>query len=405
MTRKFDGRTVAPVLIFVLLFLAGMNFCAKFFYYCFACLPIFVLFRGKLRINAASVWYLALGLFMAVCNRGEGSLSMLRCFAPFLCYLLGVNLTLDAPTRPDSSPDEAAQMQTHRLILVMATGTLCHFVLNCLYNFGTQTDRNANDIWTGVSMSATAQAGFASLSVGAAVAALLRPAKKHHRIVALAVLALIFYYDLTLAARTPLALALLTAAVGIFLCFVQSGKLVLRPKKLLFFALTVLCVVLLYHFDAFGIRRAIESSALAARFDQSQGFLWDNSLRNHAKRMYLQNLLAYPFGGLHLRSRFGYAHDLLLDGFDEYGLIALLLLLAILCDGAIGLWRHMRRKTARRTAHLTLVLVYLTMLTEFALEPILEGMPWLFSFYCLLNGCLYGMHAAHIAAQQEETAR
>ena len=102
--------------------------------------------------------------------------------------------------------------------------------------------------------------------------------------------------------------------------------------------------------------------------------------------------IKYPFGGLNMRRKYGYAHDLLLDGYDEYGLLALILMIVILVAGIVQLYKVLRCDTISKELKLTLLLIYVAVLLEFTVEPILEGMPWLFSCYCLINGCMSSLN-------------
>ena len=68
-----------------------------------------------------------------------------------------------------------------------------------------------------------------------------------------------------------------------------------------------------------------------------------------------------------------------------------LLMLAVLATGIWQLYVLLRRTDYARPVKAAFLLVYCAILLEFAVEPIIEGMPWLFSCYCLINGCLAGM--------------
>ena len=41
------------------------------------------------------------------------------------------------------------------------------------------------------------------------------------------------------------------------------------------------------------------------------------------------------------------------------------------------------------------LLKVIAILLEFLMEPILAGMQWLFACYCLINGCVVGMHMSY----------
>ena len=79
-----------------------------------------------------------------------------------------------------------------------------------------------------------------------------------------------------------------------------------------------------------GIQDFVKSSAIYERFAGSWSTISEISSRNDAKLSFLMDGINYPFGGLNMRRKYGYAHDLLLDGYDEYGFLALILMIIIL---------------------------------------------------------------------------
>lgn len=376
MTHKTAPSKLENALVFGALFLAGMNFAAKFFWFVFLALLALALLRGKLRVDGGVWLYAALGVQMAVFNADEGTLSMLRFFAPCACYLIGLNgVDADDPRK-----------RAHALIGTVAAGAFTHFLLNFLYAWGRDLGRNTNDIWTGAPMAATVQAALALPMLALAAAALVAPTRRWHRVAAVAVMVLSLCYDLKLAVRAMPILLLIVLAASVCYNAVCAGRVRLR-RGYLALALLPLSAAGAYVSDVGGVRTRFAASEMAARL----GSFWDNSLRARAKWNYLKNLPASLFGGEHLRRRFGYAHDLLLDGYDAYGLMGAALLFGTLIDGAVRLYRLLRRTDADRFFKTATLALYLAIWAEFTLEPILEGMSWLFCTYCLLNGLLGGM--------------
>ena len=102
-----------------------------------------------------------------------------------------------------------------------------------------------------------------------------------------------------------------------------------------------------------------------------------------------------------MRARYSFAHDLLLDAYDEYGVIVFLLLIVILIVGVAHLYRLLRRTGYGESIKLATLLISCAVLLEFTVEPILAGIPWLFSCYCLINGCVTGMNITHTRNKKE----
>lgn len=395
MVLRLETRWMKNALLYALLFLAAMNFQAKFFYFVFISFLAMIVFQRGLKANIPSLIYLVLGIVMAVYNAGEGVLSMIRCFAPFCFYLVGMNVASETVQR-DPDAVQTVQKQGYSVLMAIALGSFAHYIVNFIYNSGASIGRNTRDIWTGAAMAATGQSAMACLMMGMAVAMLFYPFKKRQRLAALACIALILLYNLSLATRTLLVilLILLCTAFAVHVRLCGGGYQITR--YLMGFGVLVAGVAAAYGLNIGGLRDYVMESMFFERFGESLMMLTSNSGRMAAKLAFIRNAPQYPFGGLHLRRRFSYAHDLLLDGYDEYGLLGLIPLAAILITGTLQLCRIMRYPTFSREFKLALLLMYAAVLLEFMVEPILAGMPWLFSCYCLINGCMTGMNWMHV---------
>lgn len=396
MTLKVKVSKIKYILLYGLLFLAAMNFQAKFFYFVFFSFFVVLITQKRLRVDRVSLLYLCACCIMALYNHKEGLLSMIRCMAPFCFYLVGFNLiTDDAPLTKNHSAVDHAEKHGYLLLIAIAFGSFAHYGLNYLYNLGASLGRNTMDIWSGQRMAATVQNALACLMMGLAVAMLYMPRKKWHRVVAIGVIALMLMYNLVLATRTML--VILTVLLFVGFIYSQKGKMspTKRMKSLFSIAFFVVAAVVVYLLNVGGIQDYLKNSELLDRMGGSVLSMLDNGTRTNAKLLFIKNMHRYPLGGLHLRAKFGYAHDLLLDGFDEYGIGVLLLLIAILLTGGLQMYRLVRYSSYSKHFNLSLLLMYIAILLEFLMEPILAGMQWLFACYCLINGCVVGMHMSY----------
>ena len=102
----------------------------------------------------------------------------------------------------------------------------------------------------------------------------------------------------------------------------------------------------------------------------------------HLKRFKLALL-----GGSKIKnSGVGYAHDLLLDTYDEAGVFAFLALICFMISSVRTLLKclkDMQMQLSYRTAVLSL---YVAFFVEFFVEPIIQGLPWLFMLFCCVCG-------------------
>lgn len=403
MIVKIEVEKIKEALVLVLLFMASMNFDAKFFYFVFLSFLVVLVAQRCLAIDTVSIIYLLLCITMAIYNFGEGLLSMLRCFAPFCFYLVGINLVSDNPTAMSKMQKRNdPQKLGYSILEAISLGSFSHYFLNYVYNLGSSLGRNTNDIWTGQIMAATGQNALACLMLGLACAMLFLPPRKWHRWAALAIISLMLMYNLVLSCRTLLVILCILLMVGMVYPKQNTKYGMQLLKYITYFALLCGAVMVLYTLNIGGFRDYIQDSMLFSRFDGSITLLTDNESRANAKLSFISQMLKYPFGGCHMRKMYGYAHDLLLDAYDEYGVIVFLLMIVVLIISIVKLYVLLRRTDYSESFKLSLLLIYCAVLLEFTVEPILAGMPWLFSCYCLINGCTIGMNRAYICNCHKE---
>ena len=92
-------------------------------------------------------------------------------------------------------------------------------------------------------------------------------------------------------------------------------------------------------------------------------------------------------GGGHIFAETGsYAHDVLLDTYDEAGVFALVAAIAIVWDAASKMRKMLRNTLAGYNLKITVLCIYAAIFIEFAVEPIIAGMPWLLMIFCFTNG-------------------
>lgn len=408
MSFNISKSRLKNILTFGLLFFAAMNFHASFFYIVFVLFGVLLIFKQKFLLHQYFLLYLVLGALMALYSRSRGIFGMIQCMSYMVLYLIGYNIvTIDKSDnlRKYKTENDFIQGKGLSVITTICAGTFTHYILNFLFNYNQSIGRNTNDVWTGSIMSATAQASLACLMLALSVSMILAPLKKSFRYIGFACLFGILVYDLILACRTMFVMLIILFFIG--LLYMQ--KILNTPNKKIRFYLGFLAVLffaaVIFFSNIGGIRDIIMNSNLFKRFDfvNGPGFVDD---RSNNKIAFLLNGYKHPFGGLYLRSKFGYAHDLLLDGFDEYGIIVLLILIFILVLGVAEFIKFVKQTPYKPEFKLAFICVYSAMLIEFCIEPILDGMSWFFAFYCLMNGCIVGMNRFSIADENgdENTA-
>ena len=87
-----------------------------------------------------------------------------------------------------------------------------------------------------------------------------------------------------------------------------------------------------------------------------------------------------------MRDQVNFAHDLFLDTYDESGFFAATTLAVYVLMTVIRLFKCVTNKSLPFEFRQVVLCVYLILYIEFLVEPILQGMPWLFASFCLIDG-------------------
>ncbi|MBO5928299.1 MAG: hypothetical protein J6Q32_05565 [Clostridia bacterium] len=375
-------------LILALLFFMAMNFSAKFFYFAFASILVYFAFRFNLRFDYTFLVYFAVSAIMAYFQFEDGLKAMLRVFASTAVYVLGFNLIVDVLKYKNIDKKSEVLRRLFLIIIAVALGTAVHFILNYIINYGKDLGRNTIDIWSGQIASATNQATIACIMSGLSCALIIKAPKPVYRILAILVTIFILTYNLVLAGRTIIVIYATVFLVALFFYLQQTKNLKTFIKVIIWLSIIILVCGLIYNNNLFGIKDTILNSNLYDRFFGKDSMDLTETGRGEKRIFFLAHLFEYPFGGLNMRSQVGYAHDLLLDAYDEYSVFCALLLVVILIISIKNMLKFIFNVNVQLTYRLIILCVYLAIYIQFFLEPIFAGAPWLYVIFCLLNGAL-----------------
>jgi hypothetical protein len=130
----------------------------------------------------------------------------------------------------------------------------------------------------------------------------------------------------------------------------------------------------------------ISNSNLWKRFDEVE--VNDDS-RWERKQLYIRNLFLYPWGGnkLHYLAG-GFAHGLILDAYSEAGIITVAFLIVFLLMSIVRTIKFVLAVGVGHNVKLIVISINIVMIICFFLEPIFQGMPWIFSAYCFIQGII-----------------
>ena len=374
------------IVVLVLLSLMAMDCRNKIFYFAVAAvgLTLLIKFEGFDIPRAVIPALILTASIMLFSPNPTGNITvLLRPIVYPMCFLTGYNLC-------ESESAEKSGRIVALVILAVAAGAYGHYLLNMLINIGKSVSRNTLDIWTRSKVSATGQSTMAIMMTGVTMAVLFSKFKPVWKIAALGILASIMYYNLMLGGRTIFILAALSLGINMIVSWCSMKDTNDRIRGLVIIAFVLMAMVIVLYFNLFGIRNMIYNSEFYRRFfgKNSVESLSEDGRLEH-KLVYIRYMLSYPFGGAKLLKVVGtYAHDIFLDTYSDAGIFALLAVAAMIVSTIIKTVKTTTSKLiGRRTKILILNVVCLT-LAVFMLEPILQGMPWLFASFCAISGSI-----------------
>lgn len=374
----------------LILFLASMNFVGRFFYlFVIAFLITCFRYRRNFSVNIFVVLAAICGLALLLFSPESNSMTnMIKPFVYAMCACIGANIL-------NYTDDEISEKQFEWVIFVMAAGPFVHLMLNMFYNRNSILYRNTLDIWSKEPMGATGQAALGVIAVAIAIAFVLSEGSKKKHIAGWSILVFVLLYNLVLAGRTLIVIVLI-----IFLCALLNLVIMSKNRKsiLKITITTIVCIVtgyFLYSFNVFGVKSTIENSTLYARFFSADATMkLDQDSRLDNKIYFLNHLDMATWGGCHIRISNGlhYAHDLLLDGFDEGGILALIALVAMLVFSIVVLLKYLFSSEIDFNCKQLVLCVTAAFYLEFMIEPILAGYQWFFAEFCFIVSLFYSYY-------------
>jgi len=380
MANVFQGAA------FLLVFLMAMDFRTRVFYLSFMAFGLIVFnklygFSIPRAVLAPIILAVSLCLFST-----ETQGDLIQCIKQFMypaSVLVGYNLT-------DSDSDKTVKKNATLIILALAGGSFFHYLLNLLNNLNS-TLRDTIDVWTKMVLSSTGQSLMAVMMTGTVVAILFSSLRLIWKLMAVGVMLIILYYNLILSGRTILVLFAALILINLIANWIiqkNSSKLIRGIIVLLIITAVIYIVI---RNNLFGIMDVFGKSNLHQRFFSKFGSAGLNEDgRMKYKIMYLKHLIDYPFGKEELRKAIGgyYAHDIILDTYSLAGVFASCSVIIMLVDTIIKCVKICHCKLLSKNLKSVVLNVIFSVFLAFAMEPILQGAPWLFASFCVLYGTI-----------------
>ena len=197
-------------LVGVFLFLASLNFFDRYLAWTVAATVIFCLLSlRRLRPCLADVAPLLFVLSISIHGLATSGHFTLQPFVYFFCYFIGANLLR---VLREGDRDRKRRFDQSIILVffgVFALGMALRMALNMWVSGEIDPSlRDAIDIWTGLPITATLQSALAVFSIGFSIAIILSDAPILTKPLAIALCALVNFYNLQLSGRSPLLITL-----------------------------------------------------------------------------------------------------------------------------------------------------------------------------------------------------
>lgn len=381
---------VQKITVFML-FLAGMDFFNKYFYLIFLATTCFLIYKRVIKTDV-NVIFLALVVFALLFfspSSHDRVTSMIKPTIYLLAYLTGVNFFAS-----QSKASNSSKLYIFcKVTIILSIAPLVHFLINMLVNLQLDLNRSTIDVWTGEKLSATNQSALTCLAIGVLVSVLFINCTIVKKIGASLILGVLIWYNFILAGRTIFVLMVTVFAMSVLFFLNKQRDLRKKTKLLLYVFLGISVIVLIYENNMFRIQEYFGKSNFFLRFFGDYAYseiTQDSRLDN--KIYFIRNFLDAFWGGANIReSGAGYAHDIILDTYDEGGFLALIGMVAFLISTYSSCIRFLWKSDAPFYAKQLIFGVYVAVFLQFMIEPIIQGSPWLFALFSFISGMFFSL--------------
>lgn len=273
-----------------------------------------------------------------------------------------------------------------KCIIAIAIGFFIHAMLNFIINIGAN-NRNTIDFWTKTYASATLQGTMLTMILSILFFGVFYIKKMHIKIIYIMCVILSLMYITVIATRTQI---IITAIVFIFMLVLDSilNRKIKKVSKILFVVFFIcIAIYALYLNNTFNIKNYLGKSNIVQRLGKQETNQSDES-RIKNQILGLKALIENPFGNTEKIGNLQYVHNMWLDVGKETGIIPFIILIIYTINTFISLWHIIENKKLSIKYKILISSVYLGVNINFAVEPILQGAPFFFSMFIIINGLI-----------------
>lgn len=278
------------------------------------------------------------------------------------------------------------------IILLFSFGLFLYGLLGMLhYSTGNPLNAVTIDIWSGDPINATLS-GVYYTAIGSLFVFFLINTNYRKQwyltVLYLIVFSFSVYYSIKLGNRTFFVITgivIIVTAVSNLLIYKAKNAL-----KLVIIPAIFIGVYLVYRYNLFGLQDYVVSTRWFIKMSSTieNGLLIDPRFKVYG--LVGDQIFSYKFGGYQMDlGGLGYAHNMWMDALYTAGIYPFFLLISYTALTLTTTYRITRSKYISPNIKILVISIFFGMNLHFMVEPILDGVPYLFSMFCLINGLTY----------------
>lgn len=377
---------------FGLIFLFALNFLAKSNYLLLSVIAtgiIVAIYKKatfKMTVDLLLIWLFSLSYFILLTYHGRGGIGAMFIYmiGPVGSFFIGYCIL------------KSSNKFIFKTVMAIVFGNFIHGLLNMimyfrLYGFTSSVigARALPDIWTGKVLTATLQGTYYTMIASLLFYSIVLVINKKSKVLALVILLSIGFSLLAtfvMGNRTLIAIMLITFLSNFLLYSALNKK---SPKyitkNIAYIAILALGIYVIYTKNIFSIREFVEGSTWYMR---SNIMVANEDPRLALYQRAISQMFDFPLGGYKMNLGLSYAHNLWLDVLYATGLIPFFFLIIYTFQSIKNLIRLIKQKNTDVEFKIFIFSIYTGFFLNFMVEPILEGVPYMFLSFCIINGMI-----------------
>lgn len=290
-----------------------------------------------------------------------------------------------------------------KYILAIAIGLFIHGMLNYSINIG-NVNRNTVDFWNNTILSATLQGTMLTMIMSLIFWIMVYNKKTYIKVFYLICYVLSLLYLTILATRTTIIISIIVFIIIYFMNGLLNKKIAKNIKILIVGCIFIIFSNVLYNNNLFNIKNIINNSNLIQRMSQKEGLNESDRNRFEAQLLGIKYIVNNPFGSNLQIGELNYAHNLWIDIGKEAGIIPFFLMVVYTINYFVSLFGITKDKNISTKYKIFLWSIYLGVNINFFVEPILQGIPFYFMTFALINGIIDSQYRKLKSGEKDESA-